>query len=196
MISRIFDIFFSYNYQDKAAVEKALDELKTLDYSVYVDWIEDAQWDRSAVTRNTVDGLRKRMRQCRCLFFGVSSNSKASKWTPWELGYMDGYRGKVFVFPLADDVIEGNTGQEYLDAYPLVDRSKLAEFLRTNLPKGGNPVFENPIFPPADIQRTEGYGDWMDANAFRITTDPTSYVKFWTDIWQAYYRLWMRLSMS
>jgi hypothetical protein len=61
----------------------AVAELKPLNYAIYVDWIDGKQWDRSAVTSRTVDGLRERMRQCRCLLFAMSQNSRASKWTPW-----------------------------------------------------------------------------------------------------------------
>src|SRR5262249_36431924 len=108
----------------------------------------------------------------------------------WELGYMDGYRGKVFVFPLAADVVEGNTGQEYLDAYPVVDRERLQAFLSLHLPKTGNPILDRPLFAPADQYHTAEYGKWMERNAFDLATNPESFMKFWGDVWQAYFRLW------
>jgi hypothetical protein len=43
---------------------------------------------------------------------------------PWELGYFDGFKGKVAILP----VVEGNvntdafTGQEYLGLYPYVTK--------------------------------------------------------------------------
>ena len=94
-------------------------------YSVYLDWIQDSQLDRTKVDKATADLLRRRMKQCRSLFFGTSDISPSSKWMPWECGYFDGVKGKVAICPI---VMQGTqneyTGQEYLGLYPYIQKDK------------------------------------------------------------------------
>src|SRR5436190_18295287 len=101
-------------------------------YSVYVDWIEDPQLDRSQVTKHTAAALRARMRQCKCLLFATSEASKKSIWMPWELGYMDAHRySRVAIAPMVEDY-EANRefkGQEYLGLYPYLDRSGSSRYV-------------------------------------------------------------------
>ena len=92
-------------------------------FTVYVDWINDPQLDRSHVNKRTADYLRTRMKQCKLLFYLHTQNASLSKWCPWELGFFDGHSGseeRTLVFPL---VFTGEkfTGQEYLELYPIVD---------------------------------------------------------------------------
>jgi hypothetical protein len=41
---------------------------------------------------------------------------------PWELGYSDGFHGRIAIVPITDQEIasEGYNGQEYLGLYPYV----------------------------------------------------------------------------
>ena len=52
-ISMIF--FFSHSYLDKTLVYAVVDLFNQAGYSVYVDWIEDQQLDRSKVTAATAN---------------------------------------------------------------------------------------------------------------------------------------------
>src|SRR4051812_19630224 len=90
-----FDIFLSHSYEDKKFVDKIDQVFNSAGHSVYVDWKIDHELDRSKVTVQTADLLRKRMLQSKCLFFLTSSNSPTSRWMPWELGYFDGLKHKV-----------------------------------------------------------------------------------------------------
>lgn len=120
--SATFDIFLSHSRLDSDIVLGVKRILEKLGKSVYVDWINDPQLDRSSVTSQTAEQLRTRMRQCRALFYAHSGNASKSRWMPWELGFYDGYKGNVAVLPLVDKSSQTSyQGEEYLGIYPYVD---------------------------------------------------------------------------
>jgi len=123
-----YDIFVSHSYSDADEILKLKQLIEDMGFTTYVDWIEDEQLDRSKVTKESADWLRKRMKQCRSLFFVTSSTSLESKWMPWELGYFDAFKQRVAILPIleAPAVTNEYKGQEYLGLYPYVtkDRSK------------------------------------------------------------------------
>lgn len=117
-----FDIFLSHSIKDSDLVDGARLELEDKGYTVYVDWIVDAQLDRSAVTAETAAALRKRMLQCNTLIYIHTDNSPKSKWMPWELGFFDGAKGgRVSVMPVLKNSSDYFKGQEYLGIYPTID---------------------------------------------------------------------------
>lgn len=118
----MFDVFLSHSSRDKDLVLGAKKVIEDAGYTVYVDWIDDAQVNVVA-DRALADRLRRRMGQCSSLFYLHTPNAALSKWCPWELGYFDGLRSPeaaVFVFPV---LTQGQLykGQEYLDLYDTVD---------------------------------------------------------------------------
>ena len=114
-----FDAFLAYSSIDWDVVYGLYLALKGKNISVYVDRIEDSHLDRTNVTPATAEALRMRMRQCRSLLFATTENLAASKWLPWEVGYFDGFRGKVAIVPVRES---GEfTGQEYLGLYPVME---------------------------------------------------------------------------
>lgn len=119
-----YDIFFSHSYKDKDTLAGLYEFIKNLGYSVYVDWIDDAQLNRSKVTKGTASLLKVRMNNCRCLFYITSENSLKSIWMPWELGYFDGIKNKVAILPIIESNISADAflGQEYLGIYPYVSK--------------------------------------------------------------------------
>lgn len=121
---KTYDIFLSHSFLDAREVLGLKTYLEEMNYSVYVDWIEDKQLDRSKVSKKTADLLRKRMNSCKSLFFATSDNAGKSVWMPWELGYFDGVKGKVAILPiLASSNSDRYEGQEYLGLYPYVTNS-------------------------------------------------------------------------
>ncbi|WP_423808299.1 toll/interleukin-1 receptor domain-containing protein (plasmid) [Photobacterium damselae] len=116
-----FDIFLSHSYSDKDLVFAVKNYLEEHKLSVYVDWIDEQELDRSSVNAETAATLRKRMSQCKSLLFVTSSNSTSSKWMPWECGYFDGINGKIAIFPIVDIDENSFAGQEYLGLYPYID---------------------------------------------------------------------------
>jgi hypothetical protein len=126
--SQTYDVFVSHRTGDAELVWgiKAVIEAEGL--STYVYWAENPAAVTQPVTRATADGLRQKMRSCRSLIYVDSSAAGASKWMPWELGYLDGYRERVAIFPVAQGASAVTTyiGQEYLGLYPWVRESSTA----------------------------------------------------------------------
>lgn len=120
-----FDIFLSHAFVDADYILMLHDFLTEIGYTVFVDWIEAPELDRSNITKDTAEELRKAMKKSESLLFAVSSNSGNSKWMPWELGYADALHGKVAVIPIGDmeTIEEAYDGQEYLGLYPYVTRN-------------------------------------------------------------------------
>jgi hypothetical protein len=118
-----FDIFLSHCVADADVIAGVKVLLEEQGHKVYVDWLVDKQLDRSRVTPEAADILRRRMRSSDSLFFATSDSSPNSKWMPWELGYFDGLRqGRIAVLPLVSYQGAAFTGQEYLGLYPVVER--------------------------------------------------------------------------
>ncbi|WP_439148348.1 TIR domain-containing protein [Vibrio sp.] len=116
---RTYDIFLSHSSKDSELILGVKSTLEDLGYSVYVDWVDDAQLDRSQVNEATAALLRERMNASKSLFYVTTENSVTSKWMPWECGYFDGVREKVAILPIKQYSF-GNEfiGQEYLSLYP------------------------------------------------------------------------------
>ena len=119
---KTYDVFLSHAFKDADLVLGAKTKLEERSLSVYVDWIEDPQLDRSKVTVKTADTIKERMIRCSSLFYFTTSNSIHSKWMPWEAGYFDGKKNnKVAILPAIEDDKNSFNGQEYLDLYPFID---------------------------------------------------------------------------
>jgi len=119
--AKTYDIFLSHSVRDAELILGMKGTLEDLRYSVYVDWIEDTQLDRSKVTPATADKLRQRMNSSKSLFYITTANSDASRWMPWECGYFDGKKEKVAIVPIQKTSTDNTfVGQEYLDLYPYV----------------------------------------------------------------------------
>ena len=117
---REYDIFLSHSSLDKKLVLTLVNLFNEAGYSVYVDWIEDTQLDRSNVNKNTAKVLRNRMNGSKGLSYVATSNSTNSKWCPSELGYLGGKKnGRCCILP----IMESQTfqGQEYLGLYPYLE---------------------------------------------------------------------------
>ena len=121
-----FDIFLSHSMTDAELILGLKRLLEAAGKTVYVDWIDDREVDRSQVSAENAEMLRSRMRQCASLFYVHSRNSSTSRWMPWELGYFDGFNGNAAILPVLPD--EGTLdfdGEEYLQLYPKVDMAEL-----------------------------------------------------------------------
>lgn len=116
-----FDIFLSHASKDADLILGVKGLLEGFGLKVYVDWVDDAQLDRTKVSKENAELLRRRMRQSNSLVWAATEAASDSKWMPWELGYFDGYRpNQVAVLPLVDNATETFKGQEYLALYPVI----------------------------------------------------------------------------
>ena len=118
-----YDVFLSHSFLDRDTILR-LNYLmeEELGLEVYVDWIEDAEMDRSNVTPETAAHVKGVMRRCSSLIYAVSRNSAASKWMPWELGYSDGFHGRVAVIVIDEGnaTLQAYQNQEFVGIYPFV----------------------------------------------------------------------------
>lgn len=119
---RRYDIFLSHAYDDGDAILGVRWLIEDQGLTVYVDWIDDPNLDRSRVTSGTAAVLRTRMHACSSLIYAHSPNSANSAWMPWEVGFFDGYKPHhVWILPLVADFDTEFTNREYLGLYPKVE---------------------------------------------------------------------------
>lgn len=122
-----YDIFISHSFLDKELVLTLVELFNESGYSVYVDWIEDTELDRTNVTKKTADLVRSRISQSKSLAYIATANISDSKWCPWELGFADGkLNNRTAILPILDDDRNFN-GQEYLALYPHLDYTETTE---------------------------------------------------------------------
>lgn len=119
-----FDVFLSHASKDAELILGVKKLLEGFGAKVYVDWVDDAQLDRTKVSKENAQVLRHRMRQSKSLVWVATEAAGNSKWMPWELGYFDGFRpNQVAVLPLVDNATETFKGQEYLALYPVIRKN-------------------------------------------------------------------------
>tara|TARA_Y100001968_G_C19217338_1_gene647879 strand:+ start:211 stop:789 length:579 start_codon:yes stop_codon:yes gene_type:complete len=119
-----FDIFLSHSYLDKSVIKGLFLELTSMGYKVYVDWLVDPHLNRTSVTKESAELIRKRMKSSESLLLAISTNASTSKWMPWELGFVDGNTSKCAIIPVSDKLYpsESYQGFEYLKLYPFVKK--------------------------------------------------------------------------
>lgn len=120
-----FDIFLSHSYLDREEVGGLYLELTRKGYTVYVDWIVDPDLDRNHVTKESATLIRERMKASKSLLLAISTNAQMSKWMPWELGFVDGFRGRCAIVPVSKEGPVPHTFKrfEYLLLYPYIKRA-------------------------------------------------------------------------
>lgn len=122
-----FDIFLSYNINDKEVVKGIYYMLKGMGFKVYVDFMVDPLMDRKNVTKETAGRIQSRLKHSKSLIYAHSSNASMSKWMPWELGVVDGNTGKCFIMPVQKGHETINSRQEFLLLYPIIGVNTLSE---------------------------------------------------------------------
>ena len=154
-----YDIFLSHSYSDKVKVHKLVKMFNDCGYSVYVDWIDDKQLDRSLVDSQTANILKARMKNSKGLAFLTTANSVSSKWCPWELGYMDGLKnGRCCILPVLQYKRDYFSGQEYLGIYPYLDYEVI----------GGTTKYEFWVNSPSNPKMYVNLRDWLNGKALTL----------------------------
>lgn len=154
-----FDIFLSHSTSDAEIVLGVKGVLEDYGKTVYVDWLEDPQLNRSNVTAANAEVIRMRMRQCKSLVYVHTANSGSSKWMPWELGYFDGFSGAVAILPVTQNQQTSYEGQEYIGIYPYLDEA----------PAQGSTSSE--MWINKSSSASQRWGTWIsDPRAFRKTS--------------------------
>lgn len=121
-VSTTYDVFLSHSIRDRPLVLGVKDRLEDEGLEVYVDWIDDADMDRTAVTPENAKRLRRRMKNCLSLLYLATDNASISRWMQWEIGYFDGLgKGKIGILPVLDAHENDFEGMEFLGLYSVID---------------------------------------------------------------------------
>lgn len=133
-LSETFDVFLSHSSNEPDNIIFGIKGLlEDSQLKVYLDKVDDPQMSPAHVTPETADILRMRMRQSNSLLYVYSRHSTQSRWMPWELGFFDGMKGNVGIFPVLRDKQFTYKGEEYLGIYPYVDFETIAGTSKKNL---------------------------------------------------------------
>lgn len=111
--------FLSHSHKDKTLAQGLVELLALGGCAVYVDW-SDAEMPPNT-TRETARRIKQKISDLDLFLFLATSNSLASRWCPWELGYADGVKpiDSIVMVP----TLEGGSlqGSEYLGLYRWID---------------------------------------------------------------------------
>lgn len=111
-------VFLSHSSKDNAYLPPVIQILESHGGKVYVD-NGDSRLPATPSPK-TAQILRDTLKQCRRLVLFVTTNSKDSRWMPWELGLGDGCHNpySVALFPVAAGSYEQQWSErEYLGLY-------------------------------------------------------------------------------
>ncbi len=112
------NLFLSHSSKDTELLPAVIHILENHGASVYVD--DGDQRLPETPSAETAQMLRSAIQECPCFVVFVTTNSKDSKWIPWELGLGDGYKKPphVALFPTATGATEQAWAErEYLGLY-------------------------------------------------------------------------------
>lgn len=113
--------FLCHSHRDADLARGLVHLLAEAGWSVYIDWEDSSMPDKP--NRETAAKIQQRIKEHHYFLFLATSNSMASRWCPWEIGYADGQKplGQILIVPTTDG---SNThGNEYLQLYKRVDLS-------------------------------------------------------------------------
>lgn len=110
--------FLSHSSKDEELLPVIIGILENHGASVYVDKKDSRLPDKTS--EETASILRDTIIECSKFILFVTTNSKESKWIPWELGFSDGNKrsSRTAIFPAAENFYENSWAeQEYLGLY-------------------------------------------------------------------------------
>ena len=108
--------FLCHSHEDKELAEGLQVLMKENGWDIYIDWLDNAL--PSSPEKETAERIKNKIKQTDWFLFLATSNSTASRWCPWEIGYADAVKsyGKILIIPTEDD--SGRWyGNEYLQLY-------------------------------------------------------------------------------
>jgi hypothetical protein len=126
-------VFLSYSSKDKDHLPAVISILENHGGRVYVDSDDDRL--PNTPNKETAEILRGSVRSCRRFVLFVTTNSKDSRWIPWELGLADGEKGQqlVALFPTAEKSYEQKWSEtEYLGLYQRIVWGKIEDIMQDN----------------------------------------------------------------
>jgi len=118
-----FDVFLSYNIADLAVVKGIYYALRKEGLKVYLDVVVDPLLNRNSTDKKTAEIIRNRLEHSKSIIYAESPNASKSNWMPWEIGVVDGKKGKCMVMLLKNSRGDVPGRREYLSLYPTVHPS-------------------------------------------------------------------------
>ncbi len=121
--SQTTSIFLSHCHTDKSIVDDAVAFLRSLNATIYVDWMDETMPEQT--TGATASKIKSRIITNDKFILLATNAAIASKWCNWEIGLGDAYKlrdDKICLLPLADSSGRWE-GNEYLQIYPFVETS-------------------------------------------------------------------------
>ncbi|WP_448671273.1 toll/interleukin-1 receptor domain-containing protein [Pseudoxanthomonas mexicana] len=115
--------FLCHSHKDELLAKGLAHLLWQWGWHVYIDW-QDASMPPTP-DRTTARKIQDKILATDFFLFLATSNSMASRWCPWELGFADGKKSldSILVVPTRDGTsIHGN---EYLALYRHIDHNAL-----------------------------------------------------------------------
>ncbi len=112
--------FLSHSSKDKEYLSGVISFLEKFGAKVYID--KEDQLLPKTTSRETAEGLKARIRENKRLVILASTNSKTSRWIPWEIGLADGIKNldSIAILPLTtsdDESAFSWPEQEYFSLY-------------------------------------------------------------------------------
>lgn len=85
-------------------------------WDVYIDWQDVLM--RDTPDRRTADRIQDQIKSSAWFLYLATSNSAASRWCPWEIGFADGHKATDKIVIVATTDSSGrHHGNEYLQLY-------------------------------------------------------------------------------
>lgn len=129
-LGKIKSAFLCHSHKDQTLVKGLIALFKEAGIDLYIDWEDHSMPDTP--NAETAKKIQEAITARDLFLFLATANAKASRWCPWEIGYADSSRRRIFIVPTSDGT--GTYGNEYLQLYPKIDigrnetRSGLALF--------------------------------------------------------------------
>lgn len=120
--------FLCHSHKDRELALGLQQWLKEQGMDLYIDWQDASMPEPPDVT--TAACIRNVIRGADVFLFLATSDSIASRWCPWELGFADGVKQADQIAIIATRDASGNYyGNEYLQLYRRIDQSSASNSL-------------------------------------------------------------------
>lgn len=114
--------FLCHSHKDREMALGLQQWLKEQGMDLYIDW-QDASMPQTP-DATTAARIRTVIRTADVFLFLATSDSMASRWCPWELGFSDGVNPNEQIAVISTRDASGNYyGNEYLQLYRRIDQS-------------------------------------------------------------------------
>jgi len=110
--------FLCHSHKDEYLVKGLIVIFQEAGLDLFVDWKDHTM----PATPNglTAKKIKNKIINTNIFLFLATSNSKASRWCPWEIGFADSCSKGIYIIPTSDNY--DTYGNEYLELYPKIDQ--------------------------------------------------------------------------